>query len=87
MMMVADLEHASVARRNPVVLIGDDNTGFRDGLAEYLGAEGLDVVVAEDGDEVIDMAAHVHAELLLLDVRMPRLSGLEAWHQLTASGL
>ena len=87
--MVADLETAAESERGrrPVVLIGDDNAGFREGLAEFLCAEGMEVVEAEDGGEVIGLAADAHAELLLLDVRMPRLSGLEAYHHLRASGV
>jgi DNA-binding NarL/FixJ family response regulator len=61
------------------VLLADDHALFRDGVASLLRAWGHDVVgQAANGSEAIELADMVPAELMLMDVRMPSLSGLEA---------
>jgi len=43
-----------------------------------------EIVTANDGDEAIEMALHHRPDLILLDVTMPRMSGLEACRRLRA---
>jgi PAS domain S-box-containing protein len=59
------------------VLIADDNVDAADSLAELLRLEGYDVYVAYDGAEAIATSARVEPDVALLDVGMPRASGLE----------
>jgi DNA-binding NarL/FixJ family response regulator len=61
------------------IAIADDHQIFRDGLKRLLDSEpGFQVVAeASDGEEAIRMAADVRPDVLLLDVSMPRLGGLE----------
>ncbi len=62
------------------VIVVDDQELFRRGLTMLLAVEdGLEVVgEAGDGDQGIDLAARTAPDVVLLDVRMPRRSGIEA---------
>ncbi len=69
------------------VLIADDHAIFRDGLRKLLEAEGDFSVVGEaaDGAETVRLARQVKPDVLLLDLVMPRQSGLEALRELAFS--
>lgn len=62
------------------ILIADDHPIFRDGLRRLLEAEPDLLVVGEavDAAEAIQMVGKLHPDILLLDVAMPKVSGLEA---------
>ena len=62
------------------VIVADDERLVRAGLRLIIGAEPDLAVVAEacDGREAVDAAHRVAAEVVLMDVRMPRLDGLAA---------
>jgi DNA-binding NarL/FixJ family response regulator len=62
------------------VLLADDHTIVRQGLASILKGSGEAEVVAEakDGNEAVDKALEVKPDVVVLDISMPRLSGLEA---------
>ena len=47
-----------------------------------LEGEGFDVLVAQDGDEAIELAAKHHIDLLLTDLMMPKLGGREVAERL-----
>lgn len=70
------------------ILIADDQTLFRAGLRRLLeGAPALRVVgEARDGEEAVELAAESEADLVLMDLAMPRLSGAEATRRIVASG-
>src|SRR5574341_1317455 len=62
------------------VLIADDHAVLRDGLRALLsGCDGIEVVgEAEDGMEAVEKAVSLHPDVILMDIAMPRLGGLEA---------
>jgi len=61
------------------VLIVDDHPLTRDALASLLAANGFDVVgQAAGGEEAIDLAGRLRPQLIVLDLTMPDLPGLEA---------
>ena len=69
------------------ILIADDHPVFRLGLRKLLEAEpGLHVVgEAADGEEAVRMVREFKPELLLLDVSMPKVQGLDALRDLSKS--
>ena len=61
------------------VLLADDHRILREGLRRSLEAQGVDVVgEAVDGDEAVDLAEALRPEVVLMDVTMPVLDGVEA---------
>lgn len=60
------------------VLIADDNRDWADGLGVLLSEEGYRVRVAYDGLEAIETARGFQPQVVVLDIRMPRLDGYDA---------
>ncbi len=59
------------------VLIADDESRIRSLLRTVLSGEGYDILEAADGDEALELARRHKPEVMLLDVMMPKRSGLE----------
>ncbi|MFN2564299.1 MAG: sigma-54-dependent transcriptional regulator [Gemmatimonadaceae bacterium] len=59
------------------ILVVDDEFGLRHALSRILGAEGHDVAVAEDGTSALELINGGSPDLVLCDVRMPGMNGLE----------
>ncbi len=57
--------------------VDDDEPGLRHTLSAILGGEGFTVVVAADGQAALDTLANEAADLVLCDLRMPTLDGLD----------
>jgi DNA-binding NarL/FixJ family response regulator len=70
------------------ILIADDQALIRGGLRAMLDAEeDLRVVgEAEDGARAVDEALRLHPDVVLMDVRMPKVDGIEATRRLAAAG-
>lgn len=68
------------------VVLVDDQAIVRAGVARILGPDDGFQVVAEcsDGDEVVDAVLRTQPDVVLMDVRMPRVDGLEATRRLVA---
>jgi DNA-binding NarL/FixJ family response regulator len=71
------------------VLLVDDQPLLRTGFRMVLGSEpGLEVVgEAGDGEEAVDLARRLLPDVALMDIRMPRLDGVEATRRIVAAGL
>lgn len=69
------------------VLIADDQSMVRAGLHLLLtGEQDIEVVAeASNGIEAVDMAARYHPTVILMDIRMPELNGLEATRRIIAA--
>jgi len=67
------------------IVIADDHLIFREGLRKLLEAKpGFQVLgEAGDGEQALSLARQLQPEILLLDVRMPKLSGLEVLREFT----
>ena len=70
------------------ILVADDEPLLRAGLGMILDAEPDLTVVAEaaDGAEAVETALRTHPDVVLMDVRMPRMDGIEATRRLLAAG-
>jgi|GEM_PF-366316 len=61
------------------VLIADDDRGTRETLGEILASRGFRTVLAADGGEAVELVQVDLVHLVLFDMHMPRLTGLEAF--------
>jgi two-component system response regulator RegX3 len=59
------------------ILIVEDESSFSEALAFLLGKEGFDTVVAEDGRQALEIYGREGADLILLDLMIPEVSGVE----------
>jgi two-component system response regulator RegX3 len=64
------------------ILVVEDEESFSEALAYLLGREGFDVTVADSGPKAIEEFDRVGADLVLLDLMLPGLSGTEVCKQL-----
>jgi DNA-binding NarL/FixJ family response regulator len=67
------------------VVVADDHHAYRQGLARLLRAHGIDVVAeAANGDAAMRAVRETAPDIVVMDLRMPGLSGLEATRRLAA---
>jgi len=67
---------------NERILIVDDEESLRMSLKFKLKSAGFDVDVAVDGEEALEKLKRRHTDVVLLDINMPRMSGIEALNQI-----
>ena len=70
--------------REPRILIVDDEEVVRNVLQRILKAAGYDATVAVDGEHAIDILYQEEHEVVLLDIKMPGMTGIEVLGKLTA---
>ena len=66
------------------VLLAEDDESFVDALVIGLAREGFDLTVARDGNEALKLFDEVHPDLVLLDLMLPRLSGIDVCRSIRA---
>jgi len=66
----------------PRILIAEDEKDIRELIAFTLRFAGFDVLLATNGVEAVEVAETERPDLVILDVRMPRMSGYEACRRL-----
>jgi two-component system alkaline phosphatase synthesis response regulator PhoP len=69
------------------ILIADDEPDLRDMVRYNLEAAGYEVLVARDGVEAVSIAEEEQPHLIVLDIRMPRMSGLDVCRRIRKSRL
>ncbi|WP_016953248.1 response regulator [Anabaena sp. PCC 7108] len=69
------------------VLIADDDEDCREMLSFLLHEEGWDVREAKDGKEALEKVVKCQPDLLILDNRMPELTGVEVYQHLQIQGI
>jgi two-component system, OmpR family, KDP operon response regulator KdpE len=67
------------------ILVVDDEPQIRRVLRATLSGSGYDVIEAKNGQEAVEMVVREHPDLILLDVNMPEMSGLEACSKIRLS--
>src|SRR5271166_1623180 len=77
-------QHQTTDARHTILIIDDNPANFR-ALSDHLLQRGLVVVAAQDGEEGLERARLVQPDLILLDVMMPGINGLEICRRLKAS--
>ncbi len=64
------------------ILVVDDEQQIRDLLDNFLKGEGYEVIVAADGNEAIKLAVTENPQVIVLDIKMPEVDGLEVCKRL-----
>ncbi|MFH1187941.1 MAG: response regulator [bacterium] len=67
---------------NKKILIADDDPTMLEVLVDSFAMEGFSILSAVNGKEAIDIALREHPDIILLDVMMPKMSGLEVLEKL-----
>lgn len=62
----------------PLILLAEDNETNVETFSSYLTNYGFNLIVASNGREAIDLAKAHHPDLILMDIQMPEVDGLEA---------
>lgn len=80
----ADGPQPNAHRQRPLVLVVDDEESYRQALLAGLEQEGFSVEVAADAHEALRTFQRVRPDLVLVDIMLPDLSGIELCRQLRA---
>jgi CheY-like chemotaxis protein len=82
MSILSDLRHEQPSKTDSIppvrkVLIAEDNPDLRDIFSRIFLHHHFEVEIAEDGVEALDVLADSRPDVLILDINMPHMSGLE----------
>ncbi|AFZ02494.1 AAA family ATPase [Calothrix sp. PCC 6303] len=77
-----NLESAVCAVTSPLILLAEDNSANISTISSYLEAKGYRLVVANNGQEAIDLVKSARPDLVLMDIQMPGMDGFEAMQEI-----
>ncbi|MBN1991245.1 MAG: GAF domain-containing protein [Anaerolineae bacterium] len=75
---------APTKAQNPLILLAEDEAATASLLTDYLQTNGYRLITAQNGLEVLAQAKQNKPALILMDIQMPEMDGLEAIHHLRA---
>lgn len=67
---------AGKSRKAPIILLVEDSADIRTLMRIWLEKKGYRVVEAQDGEEAIDLASLARPDLILMDLRLPKINGV-----------
>ncbi len=73
-----DVENSSIQNVPPLLLLAEDNEANINSISSYLNAKGYRISVARNGQEAINQAVALSPDLILMDIQMPGMDGIEA---------
>ncbi|MBM4292559.1 MAG: response regulator, partial [Deltaproteobacteria bacterium] len=76
--------HEADPQAPPALLVVDDNLSNIQLVQDYLSRKGYRLLTAEDGYQAVQVARALHPRLILMDVQMPHMDGIEATRHLKA---
>ena len=74
---VAEVPPAETSEMRPIVLVVDDESAIADTVTEILSRNGYAAMAAYDGDDALETALVTPPELLITDVMLPGMNGIE----------
>ncbi len=77
--VIALIEKSMESRRSALILIVDDDQATRDTLRDILKKKGYRICIARSGEEAIAMARETPYDIVLIDLKLPELNGLETY--------
>ncbi len=73
-----------MSKAQTTVLIAEDEESFIDALTLGLKKEGMNVAIARDGKEALELFSSVSPDVILLDLMLPKVSGIDVCKQIRA---
>jgi two-component system response regulator HydG len=64
--------------KKPRILVVDDDSGMCDTLSDILEDAGFEIAVGHDGVEALEHVRKAEFDIVLMDIKMPRMNGVEA---------